>query len=608
MPQPVRLSVSEIRREIYTASGFASGDGQASTPLLGTIFHQVFRTLMDSRSKLGWPALLDSDALADHDRLCQHAYENIVGPKLRENQAALQTSAAEVVAMWEATRHLCQYICTLLTNSHKEKILKYDPQSHTWSGAEKFSVEEELDWLIEDSNWSAPVLVAGVVDGVWRNPASKRWCAVEMKLGAGAVAADVAQLCLYHEMLKARSYGDPGMVSLIHFRPELKHDTYSHEQVEGVKPKLLALIGRLAGATGEGIARTASPAHRELGSRLVTVLEQFGPMVTLESDPVVGPAFLRFHITPKPGVKVNRILPLGEDLALQLRLSRPAMIRFENGTLVVDLQRPDREKLLFKDFRAHLPHSDKDNSKLLIGMDLNRRLCFADLNSECPHILAAGTTNSGKSQWLRTALASLIVTNTPETLRIVLIDPKRVTFEGIQNSSFLLHSNALMFTPEEAIVGFNLLIEAMEDRYRLFAAHSCADLAGLKKKLPELNVPRIVLVCDEYGNLVARKKDRDAIESAIVQLGAKARAAGIHLIVATQDPRAQILTPSLKNNLDARVCLRTASSTQSRMMLEQNGAESLLGQGDLLFRRTGQILRLQALLLDDAEGADLFRG
>jgi S-DNA-T family DNA segregation ATPase FtsK/SpoIIIE len=319
-------------------------------------------------------------------------------------------------------------------------------------------------------------------------------------------------------------------------------------------------------------------------------------MVTLESDPVVGPSFLRFHITPKPGVKVNRILPLGADVALQLRLSRPAIISFEDGILVVDLQRPDRERLLFKDYRDRLPQDPRGNAEVLVGMDLKRQLRFADLSTSCPHILAAGTTGSGKSEWLRTALASLISTNTPETLRIVLIDPKRVTFGKAGQSPFLLYPEALLFTPEDAIAGFDLLRQTMEERYQLFATHQCVDLEALRRMRPDISLPRIVLFCDEYGNLVARKKDRDAIETAIVQLGAKARAAGIHLIIATQDPRAQILTPALKNNLEARVRLRTASSTQSRMMLEQNGAEALLGHGDLLFRQAGQIVRLQALL------------
>jgi S-DNA-T family DNA segregation ATPase FtsK/SpoIIIE len=606
MPEPVRLSVSDVRREIYSASGFSAGDGQPTTGLLGTVFHQMFRSLMDSGSEeLGWPAVLDPDTLNDHERLRDHAYDNILGPKLRENQAALQTSASEVLALWEATGHLCRYICQLLTNSREQNILRWRPGSNDWEGAEQFSVEEELTWLIEDITWSAPVLLAGVIDGVWRNHASNRWCAVEMKLGAGSTGADLAQLCLYHEMLRSKSSDRGGSVSLLHFQPELRRDTYSEEQLAAVKPQLLALIGRLAGVTGEGYSRPPSPAHRELGARLVKVLEQFGPMVTLESDPVVGPSFLRFHITPKPGVKVNRILPLGADVALQLRLSRPAIISFEDGTLVVDLQRPDREKVLFRDFCDRLPHSGRGNAQMLVGMDLKRELRFADLSSSCPHILAAGTTGSGKSEWLRTACASLIATNTPETLRIVLIDPKRVTFGNAGQSPFLLYPEALLFTPDEAIAGFDLLMRTMEERYRLFATHQCVDLEALRRVRPDISLPRIVLFCDEYGNLVAQKKHRDAIETAIVQLGAKARAAGIHLIIATQDPRAQILTPALKNNLDARVCLRTASGTQSRMMLEQNGAEALLGHGDLLFRQAGQIVRLQALLLEGSTGFSL---
>ncbi len=267
MPEPVRLSVSEVRREIYSASGFAAGEGQPSTGLLGTVFHQVFRSLMDSESaQLGWPAVLDPETLHDHERLREHAYDNILGPRLRENQGALQACASEVLAMWEATGHLCRYICQLLTNSKEQNILRYRPGTNDWEGAEQFSVEEELTWLIEDINWSAPVLLAGIVDGVWRNPASKHWCVVEIKLGAGSSGADLAQLCLYHEMLRSKSSGDPGSVSLLHFQPELRRDTFSEEQIETVKPKLLALIGRLAGVTGEGFARPPSPAHRELGS------------------------------------------------------------------------------------------------------------------------------------------------------------------------------------------------------------------------------------------------------------------------------------------------------------------------------------------------------
>ncbi len=216
------------------------------------------------------------------------------------------------------------------------------------------------------------------------------------------------------------------------------------------------------------------------------VLEQYGPVVTLESDPGVGPSFLRFHIMPRPGVRLKSILPLGGEIGMQLRLSKPALITLEDGMLVVDLERPDREKLMFGRFRDQLPRSENGNSDMLVGMDLDRKLRYADLASNCPHVLAAGTTNSGKSEWLRTALASLIATNTPETLRIVVIDPKRVTFGQIRQSRFLLYPNALLFTAEEAIAGFELLMQTMEERYVLFEKHQCNSLDALNQKRPGL--------------------------------------------------------------------------------------------------------------------------
>jgi hypothetical protein len=570
VPEPVRIGVSDLRRAIYSASGFAKGDGAASTDVLGGIFHRVFEFVIGAGSANA----------GDPELLRRMAYEQVIGQSLHEHQAGLQGRTAETLAMWAATGHLCAHVAGLLAEGY-------------------VSAEEELTWLVEDRSWRAPVLVSGVADGIWRDRGSKRWRALELKLGAGSSGADIAQLCLYHAMVRSHAGGAPGEAELLHFQPELKREKFTEEQLEPIRGKLVALIGKLAGVTPE-------IAYRDLGARLVRVLEEFGPMVTLESDPAVGPSFLRFHIKPAPGVKVNKILPLGADIAAQLRLAWPAMISFEEGALVVDIQRPDRELLLFSQVRHDLPCNPTGNSEMLVGMDLKRQLRFASLASSCPHILVAGTTGSGKSEWLRTALASLIATNTPETLRVVLIDPKRVAFGAARKSPFLLYPNALLFTAEESISGFDLLTQAMEMRYALFEKHQCVDLDALRRKLPNLALPRIVLFCDEYGNLVATRKHRERIEGAITQLAAKARAAGIHLILATQDPRATIFSPAVKANLDARVCLRTASATQSRMMLEQTGAESLLGRGDLLFRRAGEIVRLQAPLLEDADAAELF--
>jgi DNA segregation ATPase FtsK/SpoIIIE, S-DNA-T family len=605
VPEPVVIGVSDVRREIYKASEFAAGEGQATTALLGSLFHRVFRALMDPEAECGWPNVLDRESLGDSERLQNEIYAALVAPHLIENQAKLQSAAREVLTMWEATGHLCRQVCHLLTNSCHEKLLEYDAGRNRWLGAEQFSAEEKLTWLVEDPSWSAPVLVCGVADAVWRNPASKRWCVLELKLGSGSSDADLAQLCLYHEMLCAGTGNGAGHLTLWHFQPELKYSQFSGEQLECVRAKLRALIGRIAGVAPAMDNPAPAEAHRELGRRLVQVLEQFGPMATLESDPVVGPNFLRFHLMPEPGVKVEKILPLGKNVAVQLRLAS-ALISLEDGKLVVDLQRPDRETLRFREFRPLLPRTERGNAKVLVGVDFQRRPRFVDLSSECPHILAAGTAGSGKSEWLRMAMASLLATNTPQTLKLMIIDPKRVTFGELEGSPYLLDSGKLLHTPKEALGGLLRLSEIMEERYRLFAEKGVPDLEALKKRGDEAP-PRIVCFCDEYGNLVAQKKDREPIESAITQLGAKARAAGIHLILATQDPRAQILTPSLKTNLDGRVCLRTSSSTQSRMMLEQNGAESLLGHGDLLYKVTGEPVRLQAPLLEDAERAEIYQ-
>ena len=243
---------------------------------------------------------------------------------------------------------------------------------------------------------------------------------------------------------------------------------------------------------------------------------------------------------------------------------------------------------------------------MLVGVDLNRRAQFADLGSDCPHVLVAGTTQSGKSEWMRTAVASLLATNTPETLRLMLIDPKRVTFQELGQSPFLLGGEAILYTPAEAIEGLRRLSDVMEERYIQLSKAGCTDLQGLRRVMGNRTPHRIVCFCDEYGNLVAEKKHRDAIESQINQLGAKARAAGIHLVVATQDPRARILSPALKSNLGGRVCLKTTSATQSLMMLEESGAEALLGYGDLMFKTAGDPVRLQAALLEDDERIELF--
>ncbi len=247
----------------------------------------------------------------------------------------------------------------------------------------------------------------------------------------------------------------------------------------------------------------------------------------------------------------------------------------------------------------------RGNSRVPIGVDLNGHLHFADFaKTEHAHLLVAGTTGSGKSEWLRLAVAGLILTNTSDTLRLLLIDPKRNAFHALRESPYLWRP--IVFPDEQTASDvLRELANEMDRRYRMLdGADSHAELAA-RSQWP---LPRIVCVCDEYYDLISRSRaERGLIEEQVSRLGAKARAAGIHLVLATQQPSRQIIKGSLDSNIPARVGLRMQKSLESQMLLNEAGAEKLLGHGDLLFKDIGPPRRLQAPLISADERDRIFR-
>jgi DNA segregation ATPase FtsK/SpoIIIE-like protein len=211
--------------------------------------------------------------------------------------------------------------------------------------------------------------------------------------------------------------------------------------------------------------------------------------------------------------------------------------------------------------------------------------------------LVAGTTGSGKTEWLRVAIYGLIRSNTPKTLRLVLIDPKRTAFNEFADSPYLMTPESLVF-PDGQPVGDVLkeLVQEMERRYVLFQKAGVDNVNQFTGSTRQL-LPRIVCVCDEYYALIAGdSKKRKELEMQVSLLGAKARAAGIHLILATQQPSREVVKGVLDSNIPARVGLMMVKREESKMLLGQAGAENLLGKGDLLFRDIGDPIRLQAPL------------
>ncbi|MEL6460189.1 MAG: FtsK/SpoIIIE domain-containing protein, partial [Cyanobacteria bacterium J06621_15] len=259
------------------------------------------------------------------------------------------------------------------------------------------------------------------------------------------------------------------------------------------------------------------------------------------------------------------------------------------------LPHPNRKAALFDDYLKPQKIQESASVKVAIGVNLEGKLIEADLSdpNTC-HFLVGGTTGSGKSEFLRSQLLSLLIRYSPEQLKIALVDPKRVTFPEFEKMSWLYSS--VVKDSEGAIELMDKLVDEMEFRYQRFEKIGCADL-GTYNQRSDQPLPRIVCIFDEYADFMAEKESRSALEQSIKRLGAMARAAGIHLIIATQRPEAKVVTPIIRSNLPGRVALRTASEADSMIVLggKKTAAAYLLGKGDLLYQVGSKLHRLQSL-------------
>ncbi|MFM9961637.1 MAG: DNA translocase FtsK [Planctomycetaceae bacterium] len=465
---------------------------------------------------------------------------------------------------------------------------------------------------------------------------------------------------------KSSATDDQGTLALISFRPERHEQLFSAAALASARQRLIELIGQLAGvadssqvrqnvadvmfnpnangvgetwncdlrAHADGVAvkqlfqhvrqnlgdsspepnndHESSPRisdeHRQLGQQLVRTFAEYGVTVAQDGDVVVGPTFLRFPMKLGRGTKVKSVTNCAAELQTRLALTAEPFINRDGGRLVVDVQRPDRQTVWFEQVRGQLPPPDPrlGCSRIPVGVNLYGHLQFADLaETEHAHLLVAGTTGSGKSEWLRMAVAGLLLTNSPDTLRLLVIDPKRNAFHALRESRFLWRP--IVFPDEQSASDvLRELADEMDRRYQLLdGADTHAELAA-RSRVP---LPRIVCVCDEYFDLINRNRaERKLIEEQVCRLGAKARAAGIHLILATQQPSRETIKGTLDSNIPARVGLRMQKRLESTMLLSDAGAERLLGHGDLLFKDIGLPQRLQAPLLTPDERDAIFHG
>lgn len=335
-----------------------------------------------------------------------------------------------------------------------------------------------------------------------------------------------------------------------------------------------------------------------LGKKLVEALRSF--KVDLDYlGAIVGSAFIRVKLKPNLGVKVASILKLAPDIQVQLGLEHPPLIAPQAGYVSFDLPRKNREIAVFEDYIQPQKSQIEADIKITIGIDLDGQLIEADLSdpNTC-HFLVGGTTGSGKSEFLRSLLLSLLYRYTPTQLKIALVDPKRVTFPEFEQMPWL-HSPVVKDS-EKAIALMTELVREMQQRYQRFEAAGCPHINAYNSlclQQQKLQLSRLVCIFDEYSDFMAEKDTRKELDLNIKRLGAMARAAGIHLIIATQRPEAGIVTPIIRSNLPGRIALRTASIADSKIVLGGTNIEAayLLGKGDLLYQVNAKLIRLQSL-------------
>jgi S-DNA-T family DNA segregation ATPase FtsK/SpoIIIE len=338
-----------------------------------------------------------------------------------------------------------------------------------------------------------------------------------------------------------------------------------------------------------------------IAQQLVETLKSFKVKVDYLGA-AVGPAFIRVKLKPHLGVSVTSLLKKSTDLQVQLGIANPPLIAPQAGYVSVDLPRLDRQVASFEDYVGAgyaVPLPPTAPVRIAIGVNLDGKLIEADLSdpNTC-HFLVGGTTGSGKSEFLRSLLLSLLYRHSPEQMKIALVDPKRVTFPEFEQMRWLL--SPVVKDSEDAIALMEQLVSDMEQRYRRFEAAGCSHLDAYNQQQARAKkppIPRIVCIFDEYADFMAEKEVRNALELSIKRLGAMARAAGIHLIIATQRPEAGVVTPIIRSNLPGRVALRTASEADSAIILggKQTEAAYLLGKGDLLYQVGSKLQRLQSL-------------
>lgn len=517
-----------------------------------------------------------------------------------------------------------------VTPEASQNISAWTPETETAQGASWNTAPAEASWDVAtepEDPWSTtasqeqkdPWSSAAEPEDPWSTASAQEqkesWASAAGPENAWEAAAPKVQLKEPQEASAAVSPAETKAVSgtgenagHTTSAPAASGESVSAEQMSPERPYVFPpadLLTKAANKAGD------SRQHlQETAMKLQQTLKNFGVNVTI-TNISCGPAVTRYELQPEMGVKVSKIVNLADDIKLNLAA---ADIRIEApipGKAAIGIEVPNKENVMVS-FRELVESEEfkKHPSKISfgVGKDIGGKVTVADI-AKMPHLLIAGATGSGKSVCINTIIMSILYKANPKEVKLIMIDPKVVelsVYNGIPHLMIPVVTN-----PKKAAGALHWAVDEMTDRYQKFANASVRDLKGYNAKIESLptiegdpkpeKLPQIVIIVDELADLMMVSPGE--VEESICRLAQLARACGIHLIIATQRPSVNVITGLIKANMPSRIAFAVTSGVDSRTILDMNGAEKLLGKGDMLFSPQGipKPVRVQGAFVSDEE-------
>nr|WP_288625403.1 DNA translocase FtsK [uncultured Roseburia sp.] len=517
-----------------------------------------------------------------------------------------------------------------VTPEASQNISAWTPETETAQGASWNTAPAEASWDVAtepEDPWSTtasqeqkdPWSSAAEPEDPWSTASAQEqkgsWGSAAGPENAWEAAAPKARLKEPQEASTAVSPAETKAVSGIGENaghttsaPAASGESVSAEQMPPERPYVFPpadLLTKAANKAGD------SRQHlQETAMKLQQTLKNFGVNVTI-TNISCGPAVTRYELQPEMGVKVSKIVNLADDIKLNLAA---ADIRIEApipGKAAIGIEVPNKENVMVS-FRELVESEEfkKHPSKISfgVGKDIGGKVTVADI-AKMPHLLIAGATGSGKSVCINTIIMSILYKANPKEVKLIMIDPKVVELSVYNGIPHLMIP--VVTDPKKAAGALHWAVDEMTDRYQKFANASVRDLKGYNAKIESLptiegdpkpeKLPQIVIIVDELADLMMVSPGE--VEESICRLAQLARACGIHLIIATQRPSVNVITGLIKANMPSRIAFAVTSGVDSRTILDMNGAEKLLGKGDMLFSPQGipKPVRVQGAFVSDEE-------